>query len=94
MSLRAGNTAPFEMSQWWRAVGNTVSDLTVQRFEPQTSRSSDKHVTAQPTSYSVLPYSITNHFDSNIGLLASPTNYFSLLTIDKNGLLLVSFFDL
>ena len=26
-SLRPGNTAPFEeMSQWWRAVGSTVSD--------------------------------------------------------------------
>ena len=54
MLLREGNTALFEMSQQWRAVGNTVSDLTVQRFEPRTSCSSDKHVTAQPTGYSVL----------------------------------------
>ena len=54
MSLREGNTAPFEMSQRWRAVDNTVSDLTVQRFEPRTYRSSDKHVTAQSTGYSVL----------------------------------------
>ena len=41
--LRPGNTAPFEeMSQRWRAVGNTVSDLTGPRFEPQTSRSRDE----------------------------------------------------
>ena len=49
-SLRPGNTAPFEeMSQRWRAVGNTVSDLTGPRFEPQTSRSRDGRVTARPT---------------------------------------------
>ena len=48
--LRPGNTASFEeMSQWWRAVGNTVSDLTGPRFKPQTSRSRDKRVTARPT---------------------------------------------
>ena len=49
-SLRPGNTAPFEeMAQRWRAVGNTVSDLTGPRFEPQTSRSRDERVTARPT---------------------------------------------
>ena len=49
-SLRPGNTAPFEeMSQRWRAVGNTVSDLTGLRFEPQTFRSRDERVTARPT---------------------------------------------
>ena len=49
-SLRPGNTAPFEeMSQRWRAVGNTASDLTGPRFEPQTSRSRDERVTARPT---------------------------------------------
>ena len=32
------------MSQRWRAVGNTVSDLTGPRFEPQTSCSRDKRV--------------------------------------------------
>ena len=37
-SLRPGNTAPFEkMSRRWRAVGNTSSDLTGSKFEPQTS---------------------------------------------------------
>ena len=37
-SLRPDNTASFEeMSQRWRAVGNSVSDLTGPRFEPQTS---------------------------------------------------------
>ena len=49
-SLRPGNTAPFEeMSQRWQLVGNTVSDLTGLRFEPQTSRSRDERVTARPT---------------------------------------------
>ena len=49
-SLRPSNTASFEeMSQRWRAVGNTVSNLTGSRFEPQTSRSRDERVTARPT---------------------------------------------
>ena len=49
-SLRPGDTAPFEeMLQRWRGVGNTVSNLTNPRFEPQTSRSRDKRVTARPT---------------------------------------------
>ena len=49
-SLHPGNTVPFEeMPQRWRAVGNTVSDLTPPRFEPQTSRSKDERVTARPT---------------------------------------------
>ena len=34
-----GHTASFKVLQRWRAVDNTVSDLTGQRFEPQTSRS-------------------------------------------------------
>ena len=43
-------TALFEeMSQRWQAVGNTVSDLTAPRFEPQTSRSRDERATARPT---------------------------------------------
>ena len=37
------------MLQRWRAVGNTVSDLTGPRFEPQTPRSRDERVTARPT---------------------------------------------
>ena len=49
-SLHPGNTAPFEeMSQRWRTVGNTASNLTGPRFEPQTSRSRDERVTARPT---------------------------------------------
>ena len=36
------------MMQRWRAVGNIVSDLTGQKFEPQTSRSRDESVTARP----------------------------------------------
>ena len=63
-SLRPGNTAPFEeMSQRWRAVGNTVSDLTGLRFEPQTSRSRDERVTARPTARFAL------NFDNNFGLM-------------------------
>ena len=38
-----------EMPQRLRAVGNTVSDLTGPRFEPQTSRSKDELVSARPT---------------------------------------------
>ena len=42
--------SPFEeMSQRWRAVDNTVFDLTCPRFELQTSRSRDERVTARPT---------------------------------------------
>ena len=37
------------MSQRWRAVANTVSDLTGPKFEPRTSRSRDERVTARPT---------------------------------------------
>ena len=48
--LRPGNTVPFEeMSQQWQAIGNTVSDLTDPRFEPQTYRSREERVTARPT---------------------------------------------
>ena len=50
-SLRLSNTAPFkEMSQWWRAVGNTVPYLTVPRFESQASCSRYQRVTARLTS--------------------------------------------
>ena len=37
------------MLQQWRAVGNTVFDLTGPRYEPQASRSRDERVTARPT---------------------------------------------
>ena len=48
--IAPGNTAPFEeMLRWWRAVGNTVFNLTGPRFEPQTSRSRDERVTVRPT---------------------------------------------
>ena len=33
------------LQQWW-AISNTVPDLTSLRFDPQTSRSRDKRVTA------------------------------------------------
>ena len=35
------------MSQRWRAVGNSVSDLTGLRLEPQTFRSRDERITAR-----------------------------------------------
>ena len=49
-SLPLGSTASFEeTSQRWRVVGNTVSNLTGPRFEPETSLSKDEHVTFRPT---------------------------------------------
>ena len=36
------------MSLRWGIVGNTVSDLTGPRFEPQTIHSRDERVTARP----------------------------------------------
>ena len=49
-SLRPSNTAPFEeILQRWGAIGNTISDLTGPRFEPQTSSSRDKRIIARPT---------------------------------------------
>ena len=38
------------MPQRWRAVGNTVPDLTAPRFKPQTSRSRDERLTGLPLS--------------------------------------------
>ena len=53
----AGNTAPFEeTSQRWRAIGNTVSDLTGPRFELQTSPSRDERVTSRPTGRSTFDF--------------------------------------
>ena len=44
-SLRPGNSAPFEIiSHRWRGVGNTKSDLTNPKFEPQTFRSKDERI--------------------------------------------------
>ena len=48
----AGNRALFEEKlQRWRAVSNTVSDLTGPRFEPQTSRLRDERVIARLTGW-------------------------------------------
>ena len=53
-SLHPGNTAFFEeMSQRWRAVGNTVSNLTGPRFEPLTSHSREECVIFNSTNYNV-----------------------------------------
>ena len=48
--IAPGNTDPFGgmSTQRWQAVGNTVSNLTGPRFEPQISRSRDERVTARP----------------------------------------------
>ena len=50
-TLRQGNTASIEeLSQWWRAVGNTtVFELTGPRFETQISLSRNDRVTARST---------------------------------------------
>ena len=54
--LRPGNTAPFEqMSQRWWTVGNSVSDLTGPKLEPQISCSRDERVTASPIDGSEFP---------------------------------------
>ena len=50
LPLRLGNTALFEeMLQRGLAFGNTESDLTGQRFEPETFFSTDECVTTGPT---------------------------------------------
>ena len=49
-SLRPSNTAPFkEMPQWWKVVGNNVSDLNRSRFQPHTFCFGNKGITARPT---------------------------------------------
>ena len=53
-----------EMSQRWRAFGNTVSDLTGPRFEPQTSCFRDERVSARSTGR-------LNHFSSDGQLYVS-----------------------
>ena len=54
VSLSPGNTGPFEeMLQRWQAIGNTVSNLTHLRFEPQTFRSIGDRIIARPTGQSI-----------------------------------------
>ena len=44
-SLRQGNTAPFEeMLQWWRAAGNTVTNLTGRRFTVADPKGLDRQI--------------------------------------------------
>ena len=50
------------MSQWWRAVGNTVFDLIGPRFKPQTSRCIDERVTTRPTAAGIKIIEIINFF--------------------------------
>ena len=56
------------MSQQWRAVGNNVSDLTCQRFEPQTFRYINERVTARLTGRSAL------YLSRNISLFITGKN--------------------
>ena len=52
--IAPGNTAFFEeISQRWRAVGNTESNLTGPRFESLTSHSRDECVIFYSTNYNV-----------------------------------------
>ena len=58
-SLRPSNTAPFEkMSKQWKAVGNTVSDLTGSRFAPQTSCSQDERATLDQLASHLTSYQV------------------------------------
>ena len=51
-ALRPDNLAPFkEMLQRWRAVGNSVFDLTGPRFESQTSHFRDERINTRPTGW-------------------------------------------
>ena len=63
VSLRPGNKAPSEeMLQRWRAVGNSVSDLTGPRFELQTSRSKYECVATRPTGWSIFSIALVIFF--------------------------------
>ena len=67
MRLRSGNTAPFEeMLRRWRAVCNTVSDLTEPRFELQTFRYRDERVTARPISQLHVHMNCINFYTNKI----------------------------
>ena len=58
-----GNTAPIEeILQWWRAVGDTMSDLNDSRLEPRIFRSRDERVTARPTGRHIFP-TFTNFYN-------------------------------
>ena len=52
-----------KISQQWRAVGNTGSDLICPRFEPQTNSSRDIRVIALPTGRSI-PFHLIVYFYS------------------------------
>ena len=65
-TLRTNNTTSSEeISQRWRAVGNTVSNLTGLWFEPQISRSIDECVTSRPTGQNFSPNSLYSCFNPN-----------------------------
>ena len=64
-----------EMSQRWRAVGSTVSDLTGPRFEPQTSRSRDECVTARPTGRYIANVDLSNIAIVELSNLTEQVNF-------------------
>ena len=63
------------MSQRWRAVGSTVSDLTGPRFEPQTSRSRDECVTARPTGRYIANVDLSNIAIVELSNLTEQVNF-------------------
>ena len=56
------------ISQQWRAIGNTGSDLICRRFEPHTNSSRDIRVTAPLTGRSI-PFHLIVYFYSIILLV-------------------------
>ena len=54
-----------QISQRWRAVGYSESDSIGPRFEPQTSRSKEEHVTAPPTDW--WGHKISNNYCFSVG---------------------------
>ena len=72
------------MLQRWRAVGNTVSDLTRPRFKLLTSRSRDERVTARPTGGPETKYRFISWFTRRLICLLplrfSPNLLFGRLT--------------
>ena len=58
-----------EMLQQWRAIANTVSDLTSSRFEPLTSCSIGERVIARPTGIVVNNFLLTTIFIFSTNLI-------------------------
>ena len=62
VTARVGNTIPFqELSQQWRAVGKTVSNLTGLRFEHHPSRPRDRNSLQRQTRYRLTNWPVSFH---------------------------------